>query len=69
MKKFDKTVMIVNNIEVDDHLKIAGVLYRVSMIQKIGDSYTIAFYNVRRPILEGLLTVADNTLMHIWNQK
>lgn len=69
MKKFEKTVMIVNNLEIDDHIKIAGVLYRISMIQKIGDMYTISFYNARRPVLEGLLTVNSNTLMHIWNQK
>jgi hypothetical protein len=69
MNGFKKTVMIVDNLEVDDHLKISGVLYRVNMIQKIGDSYTISFYNVRRPVLEGLLTVGQNTLMHVWNQK
>jgi hypothetical protein len=69
MKKYKKTVMIVDKLEVDDHIKIAGVLYRVSLIQKIGDLYTICFYNVRRPFLEGLLTVSQNTLMHVWNQK
>jgi hypothetical protein len=69
MKKFKKTVMIVDNIMIDDHLKVAGLLYRVHQIEKIGESYIIHFYNVRRPRIEGMLTLETNTLIHIWNQK
>ncbi len=69
MKRFKKTVMIVDNLEIDDHIKIAGLMYRVTQIQKIGDMYVISFHNVRRPFIEGLLTFGTNTLIHIWNQK
>lgn len=69
MKNYKKTVMIVDNLMIDDHIKIAGVLYRVTMIQKIGDMYIINFHNVRRPLIEGLLSIGTNTLVHIWNQK
>lgn len=69
MKKYKKTVMIVDNLEIDDHMKIAGVLYRVTQIEKIGDMYTIFFYNVRRPILEGMLTLGQNTLITVLNLK
>lgn len=69
MKGFKKTVMTIDNLEVDDHIKVAGVLYRVSKIESIGTAHIIHFYNVRRPILTGLLTLETNTLMHVWNQK
>jgi hypothetical protein len=53
----------------DDHIKVAGVLYRVTRIEQIGSAYIIQFHNMRRPIIEGLLTLEKNTLMKIWNQK
>lgn len=69
MKHYEKTVMIVDNLEIDDHIKVAGVLYRVTRIEKIGTAYVLQFHNVRRPILVGVLTLETNTLMHVWNQK
>lgn len=69
MKNYKKTAMIVNNIMIDDHIKVAGVLYRIHQIEKIGESYVLRFHNVRRPIIEGLLTFGPNTLVHVWNQK
>lgn len=69
MKNYKKTVMIADNLMIDDHIKVAGVMYRIFQIEKIGDSYVIHFKNVRRPIIEGLLTLETNTLVKIWNQK
>ncbi len=69
MKSYKRTVMIIDNLEIDDHIKLAGVMYRVTRIEKIGTAYVIQFHNVRRPILVGVLTLETNTLMHIWNQK
>lgn len=69
MKNYKKTVMIVDNLMPDDYIKVAGVLYRVILIQTIGDMYVINFHNVRRPIIEGLLTIPTNTLVNVWNQK
>lgn len=69
MKNYKKTVMIADNLEIDDHLKIAGLLYRISQIHPIGNAYTICLYNVRRPKFESVLTLATNTLVHVWNQK
>lgn len=69
MKNYKKTVMIADNLMIDDHIKVAGVLYRITLIQKIGDMYIISFHNVHRPLVEGLLSLGTNTLVHVWNQK
>lgn len=69
MKSYKRTVMIIDNVEIDDHVKLAGVMYRITRIEKIGTAYILQFQNVRRPILVGVLTLETNTLMHIWNQK
>jgi len=69
MKSYKRTVMIIDNVEIDDHIKLAGVMYRITQIEKIGTAYVIQFHNVRRPILLGVLTLETNTLMHVWNQK
>jgi hypothetical protein len=45
------------------------VLYRVNQIEQIGDRYLIQFHNMRRPMIQGHLTLTKNTLMKIWNQK
>ncbi len=69
MKNYKKTVMITDNLMIDDHIKVAGVLYRITHIQRIGRAYVLEFHNVHRPKIEGLLTVETNTLVHVWNQK
>jgi hypothetical protein len=69
MNGYKRTVMTIDNVTIDDHIKVSGVLYRITAIEKIGTAYLIQFQNVRRPILNGMLTLETNTLMHIWNQK
>ena len=67
MKKDKKSVMIVDNLEIFDDIKIAGVKYRVDSIHEIGGAYLIYLHNARRPSLEAMLTVQSNTLMHVWS--
>ena len=69
MKNFRKVIIKTEDLTVHDHIKVAGVLYRVHQIEKIGNGYLIQFHNVRRPKIIGLLTFEKNTLMKIWNQK
>ena len=69
MKNFRRVIIKTEDLTIDDHIKVAGVLYRVHQIEKIGDSYLIQFHNVRRPKINGHLTFEKNTLMKIWNQK
>jgi len=69
MKNYKSSTTVSQNLEIDDHIKVAGVLYRITKIEPIGSAYLIHFHNVRRPKLQGLLTLDSNTLMKIWNQK
>lgn len=69
MKGFKKSFIKVEDLQSDDFIKVAGILYRVNRIEIIGDAYLIQFRNVRRPLVPGLLTFEKNTLMTIWNQK
>jgi hypothetical protein len=69
MKNFRKTVVKAEDLIVDDHIKVAGVLYRITVITKHDRSRTITANNLFRPKIEILLTVDRNTLMNIWNQK
>lgn len=66
MKNPDKKLTIkVEDLKIFDDFKVAGVMYRVDQIEMIGNVYMIQFHNVRRPVLDGLLTVESNTLMKI----
>lgn len=70
MKNFRKTVVKAEDLIVDDHIKVAGVLYRITIITKSGERhYTVTANNLFRPKIEILLTLDKNTLMNIWNQK
>lgn len=69
MKHFKKKTIRIEELQADDHIKIAGVLYRVRNIYIIGDTYTVLIHNARRPMLEGMLLLETNTLMKIWNQQ
>lgn len=69
MKGYTRTTITSQNLEIDDHVKVAGVLYRITKIESIGSAYAIQLQNARRPKLQGLLTLDSNTLMNIWNQK
>lgn len=69
MKNFRKAFVKVEDLIVDDRLKVAGVLYRITKIETIGNGHVIQFRNVRRPIIYGHLTFETNTLLKIWTQK
>lgn len=69
MKKFNRTFVTANGLMVDDCIKVAGIMYRIHTLYRVDKEIIIQFYNVRRPILTGALTVNKNTLMKIWNQK
>lgn len=69
MKYFKKSVIISNNLRVNDHIKIAGVVYRVTRTNWDNDVCDISFENARRPILKGMLTIDQNTLMNVWRPK
>jgi hypothetical protein len=69
MKNFKQTTIVIQNLMVDDYVKVAGVLYRVHQIEMIGDAYIIQLHNARRPKIQALMTLESNTLMKIWNQK
>lgn len=69
MKKFKSTFVKASDLMVDDHIKVAGVMYRIHTLYRVHNEVIIQFHNIRRPILTGALTVHKNTLMKIWNQK
>jgi len=68
MKMYKKTYVKVEDLMIDDHLKVAGLLYRVNKIEKVGNQYMIHFYSTVNKKYTGLLSFRKNTLMKIWNQ-
>jgi hypothetical protein len=67
-KKYKKTYVKVEDIMIDDYIKIAGLMYRVDGITHIEKKYKISFYSVVNRTYRGSLTFRKNTLMKIWNQ-
>jgi hypothetical protein len=68
MKNYKKTYVKVEDVMIDDHIKIAGLMYRVETIVHIDKKYKIYFYSVVNRKYTGTLTFRKNTLMKIWNQ-
>lgn len=69
MKNFKKNYVQARDLQVDDHIKVAGILYRINQCWLVHDEVIIQVYNVRRPLFTGALTLNKKTLMKIWNQK
>jgi hypothetical protein len=69
MKGYKKNYTKVEDLMIDDCIKVAGLTYRVNQIEKIGTAYLIQFHSIFRPKITGILTFEKNTLMTIWNQK
>jgi hypothetical protein len=70
MKNYKKKYIVAKDLMVDDHIKIAGFLYRVSRVERQGSTIEIELY----PIAGGRLTYVNldihkERLMKIWNQK
>lgn len=69
MKLYKKTYVKVEDVMTDDHVKIAGLMYRVSSVTPHSDSFTIQLYSIINKKYTAILTFRKNTLMKIWNQK
>lgn len=67
-KQYKKSYVKVEDVMLDDHIKIAGLMYRVSGITHIENKYKISFYSTVNRKYTGTLTFKKNTLMKIWNQ-
>lgn len=70
MKLYKKSYVRAEKAMVDDHIKIAGFLYRISRIEVQGSTVEIELYSVagtRRTYAN--LDIHKNRLMKIWNQK
>lgn len=68
MKKYKKSFVKVEDVMIDDYIKIAGLMYRVETIIHLDKKYKIHFYSVVNRKYTGTLTFRKNTLMKIWNQ-
>ena len=69
MKYFKKHVIINTNLRVNDRIKIADVVYRVTRTHWFNGECDINIENARRPILKGMLTLEANTLMTVYRPK
>lgn len=70
MKKFKRSIVKSEDLIVDDHIKVGGLLYRIDMILPGPiDTSVVYAHNVRRPRVRIIITFEKNTLLHIWNQK
>jgi hypothetical protein len=68
MKNYKKTYVKVEDVMLDDYIKIAGLMYRVDGITNIDKKYKLSFHSVVNRKYNGTLTFRKNTLMKIWNQ-
>lgn len=71
MKNFKSSYCIAEDLMIDDHIKVAGLPYRIQSVDHLSDdSMEIHVYStegLRRRY--GILRFANEALMKIWNQK